>query len=160
MVPPVVASLHMPFTSPTAATTTSTPTTNTAEILSPEDFTAYINDPRLNRTFQLPADPSRSRPKPLQVSYADIGFHREDAGDDDGEEQVFLFFGPLMSSRLFNTAKDGLAKRYKVRIVNPERPGIGKTDSVPAEKLLEVWRGEYTNSDVLLRTRLSRNTHG
>ena len=81
-------------------------------------------------------------------------------GLEHGEEQVFLFFGPLLSSRLFNTAKDGLAKRYKVRIVNPERPGIGKTDSVPAEKLLEVWRGEYTDSDVLLGTSLSRKTHG
>lgn len=145
----------MPSTSLTTATKTTTSshktttkTTTTAKTLSQEDFTAYINDPRLNRTFQLPADPSRGRPKPFQVSYADFGFHREDTRDDDGEEQVLLFFGPLVSSRLFNTAKDGLAKRYKVRIVNAERPGIGKTDSVPAERLLEVWRGESSNPDI------------
>lgn len=124
---------------------TTTKTTTTAKTLSSEEFTAFINDPRLNRTFQLPADPSRGRPEPFQVSYADYGFHREDAGDHDGggeEEQVFLFFGPLLSSRFWNAAKKELAERYKVRIVNAERPGIGKTDSVPAERLLEVWRGE------------------
>ncbi|KAF2101244.1 hypothetical protein NA57DRAFT_53220 [Rhizodiscina lignyota] len=137
-----MASPDMPSASPTTATkaTASSSQTGAAKTLSADEFTAYINDPRLNRTFQLPADPSRGRPKPFQVSYADFGFHREDAGDDDGEEQVLLFFGPLMSSRLFHAAKDGLAKRYKVRIVSAERPGIGKTDSVPAEKLLEVWR--------------------
>ncbi|EXJ85984.1 hypothetical protein A1O1_06353 [Capronia coronata CBS 617.96] len=124
-----------------ASPTTTSTTTTTTKTLSPEEFTTYINDPCLNRTFQLPADPSRGRPEAFQVSYADFGYHREDAGDDsDREEQVFLFFGPLMSSRLFHGAKDGLAKRYKVRFVSAERPGIGKTDSVPAERMLEVWR--------------------
>ncbi|ETI29176.1 hypothetical protein G647_01629 [Cladophialophora carrionii CBS 160.54] len=129
-----------PRTATKASSRTTTKPTTTAKKLSQEEFTAYINDPRLNRTFQLPADPSRGRTTPFQVSYADFGYHREDGHDDHGEEQVLLFFGPLMSSRLHNAAKDGLAKRYKVRIVNAERPGIGKTDSVPAERLLEVWR--------------------
>ncbi|EXJ65244.1 hypothetical protein A1O7_01585 [Cladophialophora yegresii CBS 114405] len=124
-----------------AASRTTTKPSNTPKKLSPEEVTAYINDPCLNRTFHLPADPLRGRPKPFLVSYADFGFHREGALDDHGEEQVLLFFGPLVSSRLHNAAKDGLAKSYKVRILNVERPGIGKTDSVPAERLLEVWRG-------------------
>ncbi|KAF2230349.1 hypothetical protein EV356DRAFT_509172 [Viridothelium virens] len=142
-----MALVDIPSTSSTLATRTTTSfsrtttkTSTPAISLSPEEFKAYINDPRFNRTFQLPADPSRGRPKPFQISYSDFGFHREDAGDDDSEEQVLLFFGPLTSSRFFNIAKDGLAKRYKVRVVNAERPGIGKTDSVPAERLLEVWR--------------------
>ncbi|KAL9095904.1 MAG: hypothetical protein Q9165_001901 [Trypethelium subeluteriae] len=114
-------------TTPTETTTssskTTTKTSTAAKSLSPEDFTAYISDSRFNRIFQLPADPSRGH-----------------AGDHTDEEQVLLFFGPLVSSRLFNTAKEELAKRYKIRIVNAERPGIGKTDSVPAERLLSVWR--------------------
>lgn len=150
--PLAMASPDIPLTSPTTATAgkTATKTTTTGKTLSQGEFDAFINDPRFNRTFQLPADPSHGRPEPFQVSYADFGFHREDAGDGDGdgEEQVLLFFGPLMSSRFFNAAKDELAKRYKVRIVNAERPGIGKTDSVPAERLLEVWRGESTNSNL------------
>jgi hypothetical protein len=125
-----------------ATTKTTAKTTSTPKKLSLEEFNVYIDDPRLSRTFELPADPSRGRPKPFQVSYADYGYHREDAGDDEGEEHVLLFFGPLMSSRLFNAAKDKLAKRYKVRILNAERPGIGKTDDLPAERLLEVWWGE------------------
>jgi hypothetical protein len=132
--------------SPATVTNTTTKTTTKDKALSPEEFTIYINDPRFNRTFQLPANPSRGRPKPFQVSYADFGFHSEDSSGEDGDEQVLLFFGPLVSSRLFNTAKDGLAKRYKVRILNAERPGIGKTDSVPAERLLEIWRGKSSNS--------------
>jgi hypothetical protein len=147
-----MASPDMPLTTPTTATKTTTKTTKKAKALSAEEFTAFINDPRLNRTFQLPADPSRGRPEPFQVSYADFGFHREDAGhgddNDEDEEQVLLFFGPLLSSRFFNAAKSSLAERYKVRIVNAERPGIGKTDSVPAERLLEVWRGESTNAQI------------
>lgn len=115
-----------------------------AKKISKEECTAWINDPRFNRIFQLPADPSRGRPEPFQVSYSDFGYHREDADGDDGEqeEKVLLFFGPLMSSRFWNTTKDDLAKRYKVRVVNVERPGIGRTDSVPSEKRLEIWRGE------------------
>lgn len=111
--------------------------------ISPEDLDNHISDARLNRTFQLPADPSRGRPRPLQISYADFGFVREDGSDEGGEERVLLFFGALMSSRLFHAAKDGMAKRYKARIVTAERPGIGKTDSVPAEMRLQVWRGGY-----------------
>src|ERR1700743_311705 len=110
----------MPLAMPAPDTSTSTttamnPTTITkTKPPSKAELTAFINDPRFNQTFQLPADPSRGRPKPFQVSYADFGFHRED-GDQQEPEQVLLFFGPLMSSRLLNVTKDGLAKRYKVR---------------------------------------------
>lgn len=147
-----MATPDVPPTTATAVTENTIAADETDEIVakdkrfSPEEFDAYISDPRFNRIFELPADPSRGRPKPFQVSYADFGFHREDNASDDAEdEQVLLFFGPLVSSRLHNIAKDGLAKRYKVRIVSAERPGIGKTDSVPAEKLLEIWRGKSMN---------------
>ncbi|KAH8590521.1 hypothetical protein B0O99DRAFT_598989 [Bisporella sp. PMI_857] len=104
-----MASLDIPSASPTIATKTTT----TAKTVSPEEFTeftAYINDSQLNWTFQLPADRLRGCPKPFQVSYADFGFHCEDAATTI------------------------------VRIVNAERQGIGKTDSVPAERLLKVWQ--------------------
>jgi hypothetical protein len=143
-----VASPDMPSTAATTATETTTETTTATKISSTEEFTAYLSDPRFNRIFQLPADPSRCRPKSLQVSYADYGFHREAAGGDNGEEQVLLFFGPLMSSRFLNAAKDALAKRYKVRIVSAERPGVGKTDVLPADKRLEVWRRKSSKSDI------------
>lgn len=139
-----VISPEIPLVSLPIATETTVGSANTTYTLSKEEFSVYINDPRFNLTFQPPADPSHGRLEPFQVSYADFGFHRDDASNDDSAEQVLLFFGPLMSSRLFHTAKDEMAKRYKVRIVNVERPGIGRTDSVPADKLLKVWRGELS----------------
>ena len=97
------------------------------------EFNAYINDPRFNQTSQLSLNPSLGLPSPFQISYADFGYR----GDD---EQILLYFGPLMSSRFNSIAKDELAKKYRVRIIYPERPGIGKTDFAPAERLLSVWR--------------------
>lgn len=114
--------------------------------LSQADFDAWINDPRFNRTFRLPADPAGGDGnKEINVSYADFGYHRdadtvEDAVED--EEDVLLFFGPLMSSQFLSAAKDGMAKRHKVRVIHVARPGIGKSDAVPAEKRLEDCRGE------------------
>lgn len=119
-----------------------------------QQYEEYLNDARFHKTFQLPADPSRGREKPFTVKYADFGFHRDDlstdgqqqeereteAGDAE-EEHVILFFGPLLASRLVHVAKDAMFKRHRVRLVNPDRPGIGGTDAVPAEKLLETWRG-------------------
>lgn len=145
-----MASADVISSSPAQATACASSSKPKAKAISLDEFNAYVNDPRLNRTFQLPADPSRGRLQPFQVSYADFGFHREDGHDDDGEERVLLFFGPLMSSRLFNSVKDELAKQYKVRILTAERPGIGKTDDMPAEKLLEIWRGESSDPDLFL----------
>lgn len=158
-----MAAVAIPSPSPATATEDTTPSSENnppAATLSQEEFAAFINDPRLNRVFQLPAELLHGHPGTFQISYADYGFHHEDGGDNElGEEQVLLFFGPLLSSRLWNAAKDGLAKRYRVRLVNVERPGIGRTDSVPAERMLEVWRGTltsliqlYTRKDPILLT--------
>jgi len=141
-----MAAVVIPTISVPPATENNTPSSENnppPKAVSEEDFNTFINDPRLNRLFELPAELLHGLPQPFQISYADYGFHRE-AGDDSEpeEEQVLLFFGPLLSSRLWNAAKDELAKRYRVRLVNVERPGIGKTTSVPAGRMLEVWRGK------------------
>ncbi|KYK59269.1 hypothetical protein DCS_00399 [Drechmeria coniospora] len=125
-------------------------------------FKKYFADARFHQTFQLPADPSRGRHAPFAVKYADFGFHQrsgasqeqrvEEGKDDrdknegdkkekmDEEENVLLFFGPLLATRMLHVTKDAMAKRHHVRIVNLDRPGIGGTDAVPADKLLETWR--------------------
>ncbi len=137
----------LPTTHPTG-TETIPSTTTPKKKLSKEEVNNYVNDPRFNRTFQLPADPSRGRPKALQISYADYGFHRSNDASNDSEENVLLFFGPLLSSRLHQIPKDELAKRYKIRIISIERPGIGKTDNVPAEQRIEVSRGKFPTHQI------------
>lgn len=42
-------------------------------------------------------------------------------------------------SRFLHVAKDKLAKKYHVRIINPDRPGLGGTTEVDAHRRLEVW---------------------
>ncbi|KJZ70236.1 hypothetical protein HIM_10384 [Hirsutella minnesotensis 3608] len=96
----------------------------------------YIDDPRFNRTFQLPLDAGNGRASPFKVQYADYGYRNEACPE---EENVFLFFGPLMASRLIHIAKDDIAVRHKVRIINLDRPGIGGTDACTASERMSLW---------------------
>ncbi|KAL3952603.1 hypothetical protein ACCO45_012546 [Purpureocillium lilacinum] len=105
---------------------------------SPASYDSFLRDPRFRRTFTLPADAAKGRPEELQVTYADYGYRNEQEGPDD--ENVLLFFAPLLGSRMWHVAKDALAKRHKVRIINVDRPGVGGTGEVPAERRVAVWR--------------------
>ncbi|KAJ6443520.1 alpha/beta hydrolase fold family protein [Purpureocillium lavendulum] len=104
---------------------------------SPTSLDDFLRDPRFRRTFALPPDAARGRPETINVTYADYGYHDEQS---PGDEEVFLFFAPLVGSRMWHVAKDDLAKRHKVRIVNLDRPGVGGTDEIPAERRMAVWR--------------------
>jgi hypothetical protein len=67
----------------------------------------YVDDPRFSKTFELPA--GNGRTSSFKVKYADYGY-RNEAGPN--QENVFLFFGSMLGSRLVHTGKDGLAKRH------------------------------------------------
>ncbi|KAK1989625.1 hypothetical protein LX36DRAFT_14506 [Colletotrichum falcatum] len=98
------------------------------------DPATFLDDPRFHRTFALPAGPDR--PHPLQVTYSDYGYRDP---EDPDRERVLLLCGPLMGSRLLHVAKDALAKRHRVRVVHPDRPGFGGTTPVPAADRVRVW---------------------
>jgi hypothetical protein len=100
-------------------------------------FADYINDPRFHQTFQLPADPASGCPRSFRVKYTDYGYRKTDAEE---EENVLLFFSPLMASRLLFIAKDELAKKHKIRVITVDRPGIGGTDPVDTKDGLTLWR--------------------
>jgi len=36
---------------------------------------------------------------------------------------------------------DQLAKKYRVRIIHPDRPGVGGTDAVPLTERISLWLG-------------------
>lgn len=84
-----------------------------------------FDDPRYSREYVLPGHTIQGRPEPLRISYADYGYRNEEHPE---EENVFLFFPPLLGSRWMHTAKDGLAKKFRVRIINVERPGYRGTE--------------------------------
>lgn len=98
-----------------------------------------LDDPRFNQTFELPASPDDGRSSSFKVKYTDYGYRNEAQPE---EENVLLFFPPLMASRLLHVTKDELAKKHKIRIISLDRPGIGGTDPSPPDKRLGLWQGE------------------
>lgn len=100
-----------------------------------------LNDPRYSREYHVPGHTIQGRADPLKITYADYGYRNE---DQPGEENIFLFFPPLLGSRWMHTAKDNFAKAHKIRIINVERPGYGGTDEIEVQDRLRVWQGEFT----------------
>lgn len=105
--------------------------------VAPQD---YVKDPRFNNKVELPPTSFTSRNLPFNVAYAGYGYRNATCPE---EERVFLFFGPLMGSRLVHIAKDELARRHKIRIIHPDRPGVGGTDPAKdAHSSMRLWRGK------------------
>ncbi|KAK4106680.1 hypothetical protein N658DRAFT_491315 [Parathielavia hyrcaniae] len=98
-----------------------------------------LDDSRFHQTFSLPADPSSGRPTPFTIKYADHGYRNEAHPE---QERILLFYSPLMASRLLLVTKDRLAIKHKIRIICPDRPGVGGTDPADAKDRLGLWRGK------------------
>jgi hypothetical protein len=101
---------------------------------------SYIDDPRFNRVFRYHPDPINGRATEFTVKYADYGYHNE---GKPLQENVFLFYGSLLASRLVHIAKDRLAKEHRIRIIHLDRPGIGGTDSSDGYNSMTLWRGKH-----------------
>ncbi|KAK2043548.1 hypothetical protein LZ31DRAFT_323203 [Colletotrichum somersetense] len=104
-------------------------------LLLPDDPAGFLDDPRFHQTFTLPAG-GPDRPHPFQVTYCDYGYRDP---ENPEHEHVLLLCGPLMGSRFLHVAKDALAKRHRVRVIHPDRPGFGGTTPVPAADRVRVW---------------------
>jgi pimeloyl-ACP methyl ester carboxylesterase len=95
----------------------------------------FLCDRRFHNDFVLPPNPDLGRDGPYRVSYADYG--------DPLSNAVVLFHGALMGTRLSYSPLDQLAKSNNVRIIHPDRPGIGGSDAVELEKRIQTWIGGY-----------------
>lgn len=93
----------------------------------------FLCDRRFHRSFVLPQKPKASAAKPFRVSYADYGDSESDA--------VVLFCGALMGMRFCYSPLDQLAKIHHVRIIHPDRPGIGGSDAVEQSERMATWLG-------------------
>lgn len=76
------------------------------------------------------------RDTPLTVSYSDYGHHDPNGPSHDN---VVLICGPMLSCRLVHAAKDAIAKRHGLRIIHPDRMGMGHTTKVPIDQRIETW---------------------
>ncbi|KAH9877319.1 hypothetical protein IAQ61_002683 [Plenodomus lingam] len=81
--------------------------------------------------------------KSYRTSYADFG--------DVESNAVILFCGALMGTRFCYSPLDQLAKAYNVRILHPDRPGIGGSDSVELDKRIQIWLGRFHCTDCALQ---------
>ena len=93
----------------------------------------FLCDIRFHRSFVLPPNPATRRARPLRVSYADYGCAETEA--------VVLFCGAVMGTRFCYAQLDGLAKLHRVRIIHPDRPGIGGSDAVELHERMPIWLG-------------------
>jgi pimeloyl-ACP methyl ester carboxylesterase len=94
----------------------------------------FICDIRFHRSFVLPPNPETGRGKTYRVSYSDYG--------DQNSDAVVLFCGALMGTRFCYSPLDQLAKVHNVRIIHPDRPGIGGSDPVELHERIPTWLGK------------------
>ncbi|KAG6001173.1 hypothetical protein E4U21_004631 [Claviceps maximensis] len=104
---------------------------------------AYVRDPRFTQTFEHspphePRSGPQACPKPFRITYADYGYRNQAQPE---LEHVLLFFAPLLGSRMMYIALDDLAKRHRIRIINPDRPGFGGTTDADPGHRMPFWRG-------------------
>lgn len=93
----------------------------------------FLCDQRFHRSLVLPPNPEASQSKPFRVSYADYG--------DSSSDAVVLLCGALMATRFCYSPLDELAKQCRVRIIHPDRPGVGGSDQVGQHERIAKWLG-------------------
>ncbi|RYP43842.1 hypothetical protein DL768_009649 [Monosporascus sp. mg162] len=90
-----------------------------------------------------------TRSSPLRVAYSDIG---------DPEGTPLLFVGGLFGTRYTLALADKLSKERHVRLISPDKPGIGGTDAVNLEQKVGL-RHNYALNIVLHLRHLLRPRH-
>ncbi|KAK4040125.1 hypothetical protein C8A01DRAFT_35904 [Parachaetomium inaequale] len=91
---------------------------------------SFLADIRFHRVLWLPPSPENGRPSSLRVTYSDLGAQ-------DGE--VLLVCGGLYGSRYTLAQADKLAKKRGVRLITPDKPGVGGTEPVDINQKVKAW---------------------
>ena len=93
----------------------------------------FLADTRFHRSLWLPPDAKGTRTKPLRVTYAELG-------QPDGHP--VLVCGGLVGSRYTLALADSLALKHGIRLLWPDKPGIGGSDAVALPEKVTTWLGE------------------
>lgn len=91
-----------------------------------------VCDIRLHQSFVVPADSSKGRPRPLRVSYSDVGASEPNA-------PVLLWASGMFGGRFTGVELMDLAKAHGIRLISIDRPGIGGSDAVPIDERIATW---------------------
>jgi hypothetical protein len=83
----------------------------------------------------LPPSPENGRSLPLRITYSDLG--------QPGGEPL-LVCGGLYGSRYTLAQVDKLAKQRRVRLITPDKPGIGGTGAVDITLKIKTWLGKLS----------------
>ena len=86
----------------------------------------FLCDRRFHRQFRYSHEGKSHR-----ATYADYG--------DPNSTSVVLFFGGLMGARYSYSPLDQLAKQHNIRIIHPDKPGLGGSDPVPIEDRIPTY---------------------
>ena len=86
----------------------------------------FLCDRRFHRQFSYSHEGKSHR-----ATYADYG--------DPNSSSVVLFFGGLMGARYSYSPLDQLARQHNIRIIHPDKPGLGGSDPVPIEDRIPTY---------------------
>ncbi|KAL7811399.1 alpha/beta-hydrolase [Trichoderma gracile] len=95
----------------------------------------YISDARFNQKFSLSNDENQEA---ITVSFADVGFKPESPTDSRSTPTV-LFIPGMFGSRYISAVLDPVARRYGVRVLVIDRPGMGFSTEVPLSQRIPTW---------------------
>lgn len=86
----------------------------------------FLCDRRFHQQFTYIRGDTKHR-----ITFADYG--------DSSSTAVVLFFGGLMGARFSYSPLDQIAKKHNVRIIHPDRPGIGGSSPVAIEDRIPAY---------------------
>ncbi|KAK1244301.1 hypothetical protein MKX07_003100 [Trichoderma sp. CBMAI-0711] len=95
----------------------------------------YISDPRFTQQFSLPASENQDA---ITVSYADVGF-KPASPTASRTTPTVLFIPGMFGSRYIGAVLDRVARRYGVRVLVIDRPGMGFSTEVPLAQRIPTW---------------------
>lgn len=101
----------------------------------------FLADIRFHRTLWIvtEADADSSEQRRLRVTYSDIG-------DECGHPIIFC--GGMFGSRYALATADQLAKEHKIRLICPDKFGIGGSQLIDINKKIMAWLGKIRRSTV------------
>ncbi|KAL7929317.1 Alpha/Beta hydrolase protein [Trichoderma chlorosporum] len=96
---------------------------------------SYFSNLRFNQEFIIPRTVDHDA---ITVSYADVGFQPESQTASRSTPTV-LFIPGMFGSRYIGAVLDPVARKFGVRVLVVDRPGMGRSTGVPLPQRLSTW---------------------
>ncbi|KAH8124977.1 hypothetical protein LI328DRAFT_133448 [Trichoderma asperelloides] len=107
----------------------------TSTTLARNQALSYLSNPRFSQKLTLPATADSPA---LTVSYADVGFSPATPADSRSTPTM-LFIPGMFGSRYIGAILDPIARKFGVRVLVADRPGMGHSTEVALSLRLSTW---------------------